>query len=116
MRSLTFAAIVLTLVASAALAQAQTATITGQWTAAPNADAHKVMKRVGTGAYSLFTTVAMPATTFTDAGNPLGQMYCYQVVGTNSSGDGPASQEQCVTPLVVPGNVTNFSLSVTIVP
>ncbi|HXH11139.1 MAG TPA: hypothetical protein VNP04_15430 [Alphaproteobacteria bacterium] len=109
--------LVLTIIlASAALGLAQTATIEGTWEAAPNAEAHKVLKKVGSGSYSLLTTVAMPETSFRDQGNALGQVYCYQVQGTNSSGDGPLSAEQCVMPVIVPGAVGNFNLSVTIVP
>lgn len=98
------------------LAWAQTATITGSFTPAPNATSTKVFKKAGTGAYSLLTTIPNPGTTFTDPGNALGATYCFQLAGSNSSGDGPLTAEQCIIPLLLPGNVTNVTLGYTVAP
>jgi hypothetical protein len=95
---------------------AATAEFDHLWTAAPNATSHKLHKKVMGGTYALHATVALPAVTYTDLGNQVGQTYCYQLQGSNTTGDGPLAPEQCVSTLQAPGTVGSWTIGVRVVP
>lgn len=81
------------------------------WAAASGASGYNVHRGTSTG--GPYTTVAtnVPGTSFLDTGLTNGTSYFYVVTGTNSQGEGPASNEATATPVAAPIVVTFTSVA-----
>ena len=78
------------------IAQATTATVHLTWTAGSHATSYKINKKTNAAAYvNTYATVASPTVAFDDAGQAVGNTFCYTVTASNAFGDAVASNECC---------------------
>lgn len=85
------------------------AQVTLSWAAANGATSYKVRRSTTSGGSYSDVATGVTGTTYVNSGLTNGTTYYYVVVGTNSSGDGPSSNQASARPLAAPAAPTGVS-------